>query len=307
MDRLTQPEVILDTRKPLAGKTILITGATAGIGLAAALALASKGAAILGVGRSEERGAQAAADLRSASPGVPIHYFTADLAAQRQVRRLGEEILQYVTAHHNGKLDVLVNNAGVFTSWYTATEDGFETVFAVNHLAPFLLTRELLPLLHAAPAARVLTVSSRSHRNTRIFWGDVMLRRFYNPLLAYKQSKLANVLFTAEFNRHLSGTTRVRAYAIDPGLVNTEIGLKNNYGVVRWVWNQRRKQGVDPSIAAKTIAMVASRPKLDPADGLYWRDCQSIAPSRYALRADESAKLWALSEGLCGLADNNSW
>ncbi len=288
-------------RQPLNGKTIVITGATAGIGLAAARVLAAKGAAILGVGRSAERGAQAVADIRSTAPGAQVHFFTAEFSALRQVRRLAQEIREYVTARHGGKLDVLVNNAGTVTSKYTVTEDGYETVFAVNHLAPFLLTRELLPLLQAAPAARILTVSSRSHRNMRILWGDVMLRRFYNPLLAYKQSKLANVLFTAEFNRRLVGATRIRAYAIDPGLVNTEIGSKNTHGIVRWAWNLRRKQGADPSVPARTIAMVASQPKLDPPDGIYWRDCRTIAPSRYALREDEAKKLWALSEQLCGL------
>ncbi len=196
--------------QPLIGKTIGITGATAGIGLAAARVLAAKGATILGMGRSAERAAQAAADIRSTAPNAEVHFFTADLSALRQVRRLAEEIGEYVTTRHDGKMDVLVNNAGTITSRYTDTEDGYETVFTVNHLAPFLLTRELLPLLQAAPAARILTVSSRSHRNMRILWGNVMLRRFYNPLLAYKQSKLANVLFTTEFNRRLAGTTRIR-------------------------------------------------------------------------------------------------
>ncbi|MHB0967395.1 MAG: SDR family NAD(P)-dependent oxidoreductase [Bellilinea sp.] len=292
--------------QPLIGKTIGITGATAGIGLAAARVLAAKGATILGMGRSAERAAQAAADIRLTVPGAQVHFFTADLSALRQVRRLAEEIGEYVTTRHDGKLDVLVNNAGTITSRYTDTEDGYETVFTVNHLAPFLLTRELLPLLQAAPAARILTVSSRSHRNMRILWGNVMLRRFYNPLLAYKQSKLANVLFTAEFNRRLADTTHIRAYAIDPGLVNTEIGSKNNHGILRWAWDLRRRQGADPSVPARTIAMVARRPKLDPPDGIYWRDCRSIAPSRYALRADEAAKLWALSEQLCAPEDRFS-
>jgi len=291
----------LTIQPDLNGKTILITGATAGIGLAAAKILAGKGASILGVGRSEERCAKAAAEIREIFPSSRIHFFTADLASQRQIHRLAGEITQYVTAHHSGKLDVLANNAGVVSSWYTSTEDGYEMQFAVNHLAPFLLTNLLQPLLKAGPGARVLTTSSRSHRTMRIFWNDVMLRRFYNPLLAYKQSKLANVLFTVGLNQRFSGSTNIRAYAIDPGLVNTHIGTKNNSGIVHWVWNLRRQKGAHPDDGARTLVYVASEPELTPPDGLYWRDCRAIPPSGYSKRLDEVERLWHLSERLCGL------
>jgi len=291
----------LTLQPDLNGKTILITGATAGIGLSAAQTLAGMGASILGVGRSEERCALAAAEIQQKYPSSRVHFFTADLASQRQIRRLAEEIIAYVTAHHSGQLDVLANNAGVVSSWYTSTEDGYEMQFAVNHLAPFLLTYLLQPLLQAAPGARILTTSSRSHRTMRIFWNDIMLRRFYNPLLAYKQSKLANVLFTVGLNLRLNGSTNIRAYAIDPGLVNTHIGTKNNSGIVQWVWNLRRQKGAHPEDGARTLVFVASEPELKPPEGLYWRNCQSIPPSRYSQRLDEVQRLWDLSERLCGL------
>ncbi len=294
-------EVCVETPLAMAGKTVLITGATSGIGLAAAHALAEKGAAILGVGRSTERCQQAVLQLRSRYPQASIYYFTADFASQKQVRHLAEEVHGYLAKYSQGRLDVLVNNAGMVTSGYTPTEDGYETVFAVNHLAPFLLTHALLPALRAAPAARILTVSSKSHRNMRIFWGNIMLRRIFNPLLAYKQSKLANVLFTAGFNQRFAASTPMRAFAIDPGLVNTEIGMKNNHWLVAWIWNQRRQKGAHPDVPAKTIAFVASEPNLVPSDGLYWKNLQSIAPSDYALRPAEADRLWQLSERLCGL------
>lgn len=306
IDRQMKTEDTLAASPSMSGKTALITGATSGIGLSAAHSLAELGANILVVGRSAERCHLTAASLQRLHPSITVRSFTADLASQRQVRHLAYEVRQYLAQKTNGKLDVLVNNAGTITSWYTATEDGYETVFAVNHLAPFLLTHELLPALQAAESARILTVSSKSHRNMRIFWGDVMLRRIFNPLLAYKQSKLANVLFTAEFNRRYSSTSVMRAFAIDPGLVNTEIGMKNNSGLVYWIWNLRRKQGASPDLPAKTIALVASKPGLDPANGLYWKNLRAIPPSEYALRSAEAHRLWQLSERLCGIQGSST-
>ncbi len=292
----------MDHSHSLSDKTILITGATSGIGLAAAHALAGMGAVILGVGRSEESCAQAAEDIRTANSNDHIHFFTADLSSQRQVRQLAKEVTTHVK-NNSGKLDVLVNNAGVVKAWYTATEDGYEMQFAVNHLAPFLLTHELMPLLQTAPEGRILTVSSKSHRNMRIFWNDVMMRRFYTFILAYKQSKLANVLFTLGLNHRLANSPNVRAYAIDPGLVNTSIGLKNNPAIIRWGWSIRRKKGANPSDAAKTLVHVASSPKLNPPDGIYWKNCRSIPPSPYAQRLDVVDRLWELSERLCGISN----
>lgn len=258
------------------------------------------GAAILGIGRSSLRCALAANEILEETSNPDIHFFTADLSSQRQVRQAALEVSEHLEKYGR-KLDVLVNNAGTVTTWYTATEDGYETQFAVNHLAGFLLTHQLLPYLQAAPEARILTVTSRSHRTMRMFWNDVMMRRFYFILLAYKQSKLANVLFTVGLNHRLGPNSRLRAFAIDPGLVNTSIGGKNQPAIVRWVWNLRRQKGAEPSDGAKTLIHVASAPHLDPPDGVYWRHGRSIPPSRYAQRMDEVERLWALSEQLCGI------
>ncbi len=281
----------------LTHKTIVITGASSGIGFAAAGALAGMGARVIGVGRSAERCEDARQKILAQTPGARIEFALADLSAQRAVLELAADLRQRLDG---AALDVLVNNAGQVASWYTPTVDGYELQFAVNHLATFLLTRELLPALKAAPAGRVLTTSSGSHRHTRMHWSDVMLRRGYNPLSAYKQSKMANVLFTAEFNRR-EGGSGPRAYAIDPGLVNTNIGMKGTGGLVSWIWSMRARGGQPPEVGAATIVHLASQERLEDAQAIYWKDSRPLAPDPYALREDEAARLWALSEQLCGL------
>lgn len=291
----------MTTDANLGSKTIVVTGATSGIGLAAARALSGKGAFVIGVGRSAARCNLARDAILSQHPSVRIAYLLADLSSQRQVRQLAEAIRDQVGSSGAGQLDVLINNAATVSNWYTATEDGYELQFAVNHLAPFLLTLELLPLLKKARSARVITVSSGSHRNTRIHWQDVMLRRRYNALRAYKQSKLANVLFTFELNRRLGEDNPVRAYAADPGLVNTEIGLKGTSGLVRWIWEKRRAGGVDPEQGAETLVYLAADASVDGSQEAYWKDCRPVQASKYARRAEEAARLWELSEHLCGI------
>ncbi len=278
-------------------KTVLITGATSGIGLAAAKALAGRGWLVIGAGRSTERCAGAEDAVRAAASGSSVGYLAADLSSQRQVRVLAGSVRERLDGRG---LDVLVNNAGFVSSWYLAGEDGYEMQFAVNHLAPFLLTRELLPLLARPGAGRVITVSSGSHFRTRMRWRDVMFRTGYQCLLVYKQSKLANVLFTHELNRRLGPDAPVRAYAVDPGLVDTGIGEKGTTGLVKWIWSRRRRGGVTPEKAAGTIVHLAASAALaDPAAG-YWKECRPAEPSPYSRRETEARRLWELSERLCG-------
>ncbi len=280
---------------------VVVTGATSGIGLAAAELLAERGLHVIGVGRSAERCRQAEQRLAEAYPQARVEYCVADLALQSQVRALAVEIGARLAAAGKTGLEGLVNNAGAFTYWMALTPEGFETQWAVNHLAPFLLTLELLPRLRAAPAARVVTVSSDSHYRTRLNWNDLQLRRHYNGLLAYKQTKLANVLFSAELNRRLGPNAAVRAFAADPGLVQTDIGFKATPGLARWVWKIRRSAGISARESAQGVVYLLLDPSVAGQDHLYWKHSRPKPASRAALDPQSAARLWAVSAQMCGL------
>jgi NAD(P)-dependent dehydrogenase (short-subunit alcohol dehydrogenase family) len=284
----------------LAGKTILVTGATSGIGLATAEGLVRQGTDVIGVGRSISRCQTAEQRLAGLNSAVQVTYITADLTLQSEVRRLAREIPKILAARGRTALDGLVNNAGAFTYWLALTPEGFETQWAVNYLAPFLLTNELLPLLQAAPRARIVTVSSESHYNTSLNWTDIQLRRHYNGLLAYKQTKLADVLFTAELNRRLGPHSHVRAFAADPGLVNTEIGLKGTPGLVRWFWERRRAGGIQPDEAARGVIFLLGETSIQNSREFYWKHGNPLRPSQQALDPVDAQRLWALSAQMCG-------
>jgi retinol dehydrogenase 12 len=285
----------------LKGKTFVLTGGTSGIGLAAAQLLAGQAAFLIGVGRSADRCAEVESQLRCTFPQAQVEYCVADLSLQEQVRRLAVEIRVKLQAHQSKALDGLINNAGVFTYRMAQTSEGFEMQWAVNHLAPFLLTHDLLPLLQAALAGRVVTVSSGSHYCTRLRWNDIQLKHGYNCLLAYKQTKLANVLFTAEINRQLGEQSTLRAFAADPGLVFTEMGFKGNPSLVRWIWGLRRRSGVTPQEAARGVVYLATDPTIQNSPEVYWKDSRPKAPDPYALDDDAARRLWSLSEQMCGI------
>ena len=286
---------------PFTHKTFVITGATSGIGLACAEMLVRQGAGLIGVGRSAERCRAAETRLHALNPQAEIRYLVADLSLQSEVRALTQRIRAEVQARGQQGLDGLVNNAGTFTYWLTLTREGFETQWAVNHLAPFLLTVELLPLLRAAPAARVVTVSSDSHYGARLTWDDPQLRRRYNGLSAYGRTKLANVLFTLELNRRLGPASSVRAFAADPGLVKTEIGFKGTPRLVRWIWQQRRAAGISAEESARGLLFLLGEPAIQESPQIYWRHAKPRPASPAALDPQSAARLWAVSAQMCGI------
>jgi len=282
----------------LTGKVVVVTGASSGIGYQAALDFARAGAQVIGVGRDQQRCNQAKERILALWPDANITFLVADLASQAQVRGLASEIAGILEVDHNGKLDVLVNNAGVYMGKRVLTEEGIETTFAVNHLAPFLLTYLLLPHLAKTDDSRVITISSDSHYNTWFIPRVEEKPFFYFGLWAYKVSKLSNILFTRRFNLMMNGNSP-QAFAVDPGLVNTDIGLKGTGGLAQAVWRNRQKIGNSPEKPAKTILYLAETRGLNCVRNVYWHDCAPKQPSAAALNDKLTKRLWEESCSLC--------
>lgn len=284
----------------LSEKSVVITGATSGIGLAAATRFVQQGAFVIGIGRSETRIHQAEKSILDSNPNGKVAYLLADLSDQTEVRALGERIPSVLDQHQYGRLDVLINNAGVYLEKKRMTVDGIEMTFAVNHLAPFLLTHELLEPLKQSERGRILTITSYSHRIT-----PLSLQRIANPypyigVLAYKQSKLCNILFTYELNRRFRS---VKAFAVDPGLVKTPLVSKSELGLFAWFGRRRVAKGTSTDVPVSTLLFLTGKDQINTLNGYYFKDCQPHKPSRKARRTDLAEDLWDLSCQLTGVQD----
>lgn len=267
-------------------KTVLVTGATDGIGRATALALARAGLRVLVHGRSASRTEAVLREL----PGAGHEAVLGDLASLADVRRLAAEV-----AGKAPVLDVLLHNAGVFEKTRVLTVDGLERTFAVNHLAPFLLTELLLPNVVAAPAGRVVTVSSVAHQRATLDLGDIGFERApYEGYAAYARSKLANVLFAFELARRLAGTNapgaaHVTSNALHPGVITTKL-LRAGFGM----------DGASVEDGAKTSVFLATSPDVASVTGTYFADARPAKASALANDPRLAADLLALSARLVG-------
>jgi NAD(P)-dependent dehydrogenase (short-subunit alcohol dehydrogenase family) len=276
------------------GKTVLVTGANQGIGKASALALGKMGASLVLVCRNADRARAAVVEL--AREGVrDVELIVADLSAQSEVRRVAAEVKA-----RRARLDVLLNNAGVLVPTRRTTVDGIEESFAVNHLAPFLLTHLLRDLLEHGAPARVVNVSSEAHRGAFMHWDDLEFARTpYKPFNAYGQSKLCNILFTRELARRLDGSG-VTANSLHPGLVAT--GFGQTYGGLMGVLIKLAHPFMLTSgKGARTQVWLASSPEVEGVSGKYFDKRQQRWPSRAAQDDAAARKLWAISEQMTGL------
>ncbi len=278
-------------------KTAIITGATSGIGLETACLLSGKGFNVIVLGRNEETGKRAEAYILSKNPSAQIRFFYADLMQLCEVSRVAQALKAYLEEHCNGELNVLINNAGCVRSWYMTTAEGYEQQFSLNFLSGFLLTHELLPMLKKC-RGRVIMTGSKSHKGTKVHWDDVMLSKCYNPLLAYKQSKLCDTLFAKGLNDRYA-LAGIRAYVVDPGLVKTDIGNKQTEGLVNFVWALRKHFGTVASLPAKTYAFLCDQ-AYEPK-GFYYHNCKEGAYSK-RVTSENANRLFKLSECLCGIS-----
>jgi NAD(P)-dependent dehydrogenase (short-subunit alcohol dehydrogenase family) len=287
----TLPPLIVSnlSEQPLAGRTVVLTGASSGIGAAAAAQLAQLGAEVVPVGRDRSRlDAVAARIERAAEP------LTADFVSLDDVRSLADRLLE-----RHPRIHVLVNNAGTVTGKRELSRDGYELVFAVNHLAPFLLTNLLLARLRESAPARVVTTSSIAHAQARLDLEDLQLERGWSLGRSYGNSKLANILFTRALARRLEGTGVV-ANCFHPGTVRT--GIARDTGLLRSLaWKAATLFASSPAKGARTLVYLASAPEAAEVSGRYLVDSR---PARTARRADDDAaaeRLWEISEELTGL------
>lgn len=278
------------------GKVVLITGANSGVGLAAARGLAERGAAVVMVCRDRGRGRAARDDVARVATGPPPTLLLADLSSQAAIHILADEVHARFT-----RIDVLLNNAGAIFARRELTADGIEKTFAVNHLAPFLLTNLLLDLVRAAPAGRIITVASESHSG-RLDFDNLQGERQYNFFGAYNRSKLGNILFTYELARRLEGTG-ITANCLSPGPTVTRFGdeMRGLPGLFPRLMKRIPFLLVRPEKGARTSIYVASAPELANISGRFFLRGRARRTRPITYNADMAARLWSVSERLCGL------
>jgi len=274
------------------GKVCVVTGATSGIGKAAAATLARMGGQVVLVGRDQGRAEATAAEI-GANAAVPPKVEIADLASMEQVRALAGRLASLE------RIDVLINNAGLVLGERRVTEDGFEHVFAVNHLAPFLLTNLLLPKLTGSAPVRVVTVTSDAHSAASLDLDDPCQEHGWNSWRSYANSKLANILFTRELARRLDGTG-VTANCAHPGVVRTGFGREGK-PLLRLGTTLARPFFLSPERGADTIVYLASSPDVAGQTGGYYVKRQRREPSAAARDDATARKLWEISEKMTGL------
>lgn len=274
-------------------RVCLITGATSGIGLATAEGIAQQGFRLVLLARDAHKAKSVIENIKQKTGNQHIEMLDGDLASLRSIRSAVQEFNQRFP-----RLDILINNAAIVPAKRTATEDGFETQFAVNHLAPFLLTNLLLERLTASAPARVVVVASDVHHNTVMPWNDLQSTEKYSPIRAYKQSKLANVLFTYELARRLDGSG-VTANCLHPGVVRSALG-RDAPAPLSWILSIAKLFMLTPEKGAATSIHVATSPNVAGISGQYFDKCAVARSSSYSHNRDAAERLWSVSCEMVG-------
>src|ERR1700694_1857333 len=275
----------------VAGKRVVITGATSGIGLAAAVELARGGACLTRVAGNEARAAQAVRQIQAAASGASVDVLTADLASQAGIRQLASDAQAKYSS-----IQVVINNAAAIYATRQLSPDGIELTWAVNHLAPFLLTRLLLDRLKASTPARIVTTSSDAHEGARIPFDDLNAERAWGRFgfPRYGQTKLANILFTAELARRLAGTG-VSANCFHPGFVATGFNRNNGF-LMRTGMAISRPFARSAVKGAQTLVWLVDSDAAAATSGGYFVDEHLVTPSAAAQDRQAASRLWQVSE-----------
>jgi retinol dehydrogenase-14 len=290
----TEGSSFLRTDIPMDDKIVLITGASSGVGLATALLLAERGADIVMVCRNRARAEFMRDEIAKYATGRPPILFLADLSSQAEIHVLATEVRDRLS-----RIDVLINNAGAMFASRQLTPEGVEKTLAINHVAPFLLTKLLLDLVRAAPAGRILTVAAESHSGSLDFT-NLQGERHYNFFTAYNRSKLCNILFTYELARRLAGNT-ITANCLCPGPTLTRIG-DNMTGLPSLLPGMIKRIPyflAYPESGARTPVYVASSPDLAGVTGRFFLRGRETRTKRITYDTDVATRLWNLSEALC--------
>jgi NAD(P)-dependent dehydrogenase (short-subunit alcohol dehydrogenase family) len=271
------------------GKTVVITGATSGIGEVAAIELAGQGARIVFTARDKERAHATLEKLRRVNPASGHVVHLADLSLLSEMRRAAEEIREEPV------IDVLINNAGALFNSRIETKDGLEKSFALNHMSYFVLTNLLLSRLKAG--ARIVNTASDAHRRAKLDFDDLQSKRSYSGFAVYSKSKLCNILFTRELARRIAGTG-VTANALHPGFVATRFGDQSGGVLSALVRVAKPIGGISPEEGAKTIIYLASSPEVARTSGEYFTKCAAATPSAEARNDNDAKRLWDVSTEL---------
>jgi NAD(P)-dependent dehydrogenase (short-subunit alcohol dehydrogenase family) len=280
----------------MSDRRALVTGANTGIGKWTAVGLAERGFTVLVHARNPDKGRAAVDEIRRLSGNPRVDLVLADLGSLAAVRALAAEVLERCP-----RLDVLVNNAGLISSRRVETVDGFESTFAVNHLAPFLLTNLLLDRIRASAPARIVTVSSRAHLRAALDFDDLDGRRGYAAMDAYAKSKLANILFTRELARRLTGSG-VTANCLHPGVVRSDFGAGGELGGMMGLgWYMMQPFLLSPRQGAETSIHLATSPDVEGVTGEYFDRRRIARTSSRARDPVAAARLWQVSAERVGI------
>lgn len=275
------------------GKTVVITGATSGIGEIAADHLAQAGARIVFIARDRHRGAAILKHLNAVAGHTEHAAYYADLSKLSDLKRVGAEV-----AHGEPRIDLLINNAGALFNTRHVTEDGLEKTFALNHMSYFVLTNLLLDNLKSS-GARIVSTASDAHKGMKLDFSDLQAERGYSGFPVYGRSKLMNILFTRELARRIAGTG-VTANCLHPGFVATRFGDESG-GIVGIGVKLAKTFAITPEKGAQTIIHLASSPEVEGVNGGYFYKCRPATPSSAAQNDADAKRLWELSAEISGV------